>query len=82
MLEGRWISDENLVAHNPSLTTSFGEVSVSGGASLLTGPQRLSQLVPHQLLSHITQESDLSVILVHGKPLEALVNEKELKHLW
>lgn len=59
MLEGkrattRCLPDEKLVAHNPSLTTPFGEVSVAGGASLLSGPQELSQLVPHQLLTHVS----------------------------
>lgn len=59
MLEGkratsRCLSDENLVAHSLSLTTLFVEVLVSGGASLLTGPQGLSLLVPHQLLTHMS----------------------------
>lgn len=33
----RCLPDEKLIAHNPSLTTSFGEVLVTAGASLPSG---------------------------------------------
>lgn len=97
MLEGkrattRCLPDEKLVAHNPSLTTPFEEVSVTGGASCSVALRSLLSWC-HTNFSrtcHTGEQSvcDSSLILsvllcnMQGKPLEELVNGKDLKHLW
>lgn len=95
MLEGkrattRCLPDEKLVAHNPSLTTPFGEVSVTGGAHWPSGAFSAGATPTSHTRCHTGEQSvcDSSLILslllcnMQGKPLEELVNGKDLKHLW